>query len=1014
LTIARSLRCIAAACLLSFFQLALAAPAPLHPALLSDYTHDAWGSLQSAPVDIRKFAQDREGWLWLATATGLYRYDGVHFERTDTVFGHRLYSNNVVGLFAARDGALWVGYQMGGVTVYRRSGTRTYLEADGLPPGSVFHIEVAPDGTAWVATRGGLAFLAPGASRFERLGKDAGLPERSIYQILFARDGTQWIGSAGGAFFRRPGETRFSQAWPRTGLMALALGPDQAIWAVDTHDDYYRLQMARPAASRPPRPVLKGTGMSFDSAGTMWVMQRDGLERRLDPSGPGRLEQRLTRHLGLSGPMPQSFFEDREGNLWIGTTAGLDRLRRNRLQTLPSARQLENPGIAQGPRGELWVGSYDDDIRSYTAAGVKNVVLRGRMSASHRAADGTLWIGSDHGLTRIAADGGTGRFASPDEVRGLDVQALAQDGSGALWVSFVGGTVFRFTDGTWLRNGGLAGLPPSLVITIAVDDRGATWFGHIRNQVSVASGGVVRTLGAAEGFQLGTVLQLQPDGALMWVGGESGTGLFRAGRFTALQGRSGEKFLGVSGIVRLPSGDLWLHGADGIFRIGAASLREWLNGGARDVAFERFDARDGLQGRAPQFRPLPSALRAADGKLWFTTIGSVAILDPARIRHNPAPPPVVIRGVSAQGRTYSPAEGAPLVLPTGTDSVQVAFSVLSLSMPDRVRISYRLEGVDRGWQDAAGRREAYYTNLRPGTYRFQVRAANEDGVWNTQGAACEVRIPPAFVQTLWFKLLLVSLAAMALYALHAARIRYLRRNLQQRLQERMAERSRIARALHDTLLQSVQGLIMSFHAHVDLVAPGTRERTRLDQTLDLAEQLLVEGRDQIMGLRTAASANELGLALIELGKGLAAHGRHSFSECVQGRVRLLQPRVHDEVYAIAREALFNASRYAGAANITLELDYGTQVFAVRIRDDGRGLPDRVAKAERRDGHWGLVGMRERASCIGASLEIASQAGRGTLIPVTVAGAVAYAADGPALKAAGQVDSAAASADVTRM
>ncbi|SFU52830.1 sensor histidine kinase [Pseudoduganella namucuonensis] len=986
----------------ALFALHSGCPAAPPGPLLSDYTHTAWGGLQAAPVDVLKFAQGPDGWLWMATPTGLYRYDGVRFERADAVHGRPLHSSNVLGLMAGADGALWVGYRLGGVTVFRPDGARTFMEAEGLPGGAVFHIAAAPDGAVWVATRDGLARLAPGAARFEPQGKEVGLPERRIFQILYGRDGTQWIAALAGVYFRKPGETRFTHAWPRKTLMAMAEAPDGAIWAADAGNHYHRVATAPPAGpAGPAGPGLTGTGMHFGRDGAMWLLRADGVERKLDMSRRAAPAQRLTRQNGISGPLPQAFFQDREGNVWIGTSAGVDRLRPNRLATLPVDAPLDHPGMVPGPDRDVWVGDYAGHVRSFTAAGAKRVEIEGPLSASFRAPDGTLWIGNERWLHRRAPGGALTRFAPPPGVRGLDPQAMQQDRDGALWVSFSGGGLFRLADGRWTRHGGLSGFPAALAMTMALDARGALWMGHARNQVSLVEHGKVRVLGAAEGLDLGTLLQLRADGELMWAGGESGTALYRAGRFTPLRGRGGEAFRGVSGIARTADGDLWLHGADGIHRVGAAGLARWMAGADAEIEFERFDALDGLRGTASQLRPNPSLIQAPDGQLWFSTGSNIAMLDPARIRRNPLAPAVLIRDVTAAGRHYPAGGGAPLELPKGSDSLQVAFTALSLSMPERVRFRYRLEGVDRDWQEPVGRREAFYTNLAPGAYRFQVTAANEDGVWNREGATLDIRIPPKFAQTPWFALLLALAGAALAYAAYALRIRHLTRRMRERLRERLAERSRIARALHDTLLQSVQGLIMSFHAHTHLLPEGTRERARLDQTLNLADRLLVEGRDQIMDLRAAASPDELGLALREFGKGLSEHRAHAFEAHVGGRRRPLQPKVQDEIYAIAREALFNASRYAEAGRITLELDYDADVFTLRVRDDGRGLDEAVARAGHRPGHWGLVGMRERAAGIGATLRLRSEPGAGTEIEVALAAELAYLAGRSALRGDGR-------------
>jgi len=978
---------------------ATAAPAPL----LSDYTHSAWGGLQGAPVDVLKFAQSRDGWLWIATATGLYRYDGVQFERTDSVYGHPLYSSDVLGLMAARDGALWVGYRFGGVTVLRPGGARTYMEADGLPGGSIFHIEAAPDGTVWVAARDGIASLAPGADRFVRHERTLGLPANRFFQILFGRDGTQWIAGMDGVFFRRPGERAFTHAWPRMTLMAMAESPDGTLWASDDRNRYYRVRTAPPPGKAPPAPALNGSGMWFDRDGIMWLAQTDGVERKLDLH-PARVPaQRLTQASGLSGALPQSFFQDREGNIWIGTSAGLDRLRRNRLALLPTAVELDHPGMVRAPDGGVWVGDAINHVHKASAAGLHDTVLKSGFEASHWAPDGVLWIGDARGLWRRAPDGTVGLVAPPDNLRGFDPQAIQQDRQGRLWVSFSGRGLFRLARGQWTRDGGLQGFAAPQATAMAMDAQGNVWMGHARNHISVVGGAAgpdtVRRLDAAAGLQLGTVLTLAPDGQDMWAGGERGIMLYRGGRFAALRGTGGESFRGVSGIVRLPDGDLWLHGAEGIYHIAAAALADWLRDAAhapaREVAFERFDALDGLRGHAPQTRPTPSLLRTADGMLWFSTGSAIALLDPARIRRNPLPPPVLIRSVTSSNRRYPVQEGtaqaapAALELPQGSDSLRVAFTALGLSMPERVRFRYRLEGVDHGWQGPIGWRAVSYTNLAPGSYRFEVSAANEDGVWNPQPAVLEIRIAPTFVQSRWFLLMLAVAAALLLYAAYALRIRTLTRRMQARLQGRLEERSRIARSLHDTLLQSVQGLLMSFNAHMHQIPRGSRERANLERTLDLAGRMLVEGRDQIMDLRASASPDDMRLALQAFGKELAEYSGNAFELRITGRARPLRPHVSDEVYAIGREALFNASRYANAGKVVLALDYGREAFTLCIHDDGCGLDEDVASTGHRPGHWGLPGMRERAAALGARFDLKSLAGEGTAIGVTLPAELAY-------------------------
>jgi signal transduction histidine kinase/ligand-binding sensor domain-containing protein len=962
-----------------------AGAAALRP-LLTDYTHSAWTERDGAPTGVTKFAQGPDGWLWIATPTGLYRFDGVRFERTDTVHGHRLASSNIMALSTAPDGALWVGYRVGGVSVFRADGARTYAEDGGLRPVGVLHIEAAPDGAIWAAMRDGVAVLAPGAARFRYLGPGSGLPPLGVFQILFARDGSTWVGTNSGAYFRKRGETRFTRAWPHVTLVWLCEAPDGTIWGNDFKQGYYRVRTIEPAAGTPAGPELEGYGMRFDRHGVMWMMHPDGLERRLAADAP---EQRLSKENGISGPLPGALFEDREGNLWLGTQRGMDRLRPNRLRTLSVTPQLESPALVQGPAGEMWVGDYAGDLWRFDREGRVGREVEGKITASYTAPDGVLWLGAMEGVRRRARDGVLTMFRFPDELTGLRVHAMQQDRDGVLWVSFSAGKgVYRLAQGRWSK---AREVPDLLATSMAPDADGNVWIGHARSQVSIVNVGVgaVRQLGAAQGLQLGTILTLHADGNSMWAGGENGVALFRAGRFAALRGARGEQFRGVSGIVRTPGGELWLHGADGLYRIAGADLDRWLNDTRGALAFERFDAQDGMQGHAPQLRPVPSLKRARDGVLWYATGIAVGSIDPARILRNRLAPPLHVGPLIADGVRYPLADGRVPPLAPGTRTLQIDFTALSLSIPERVRLRYRLLGFDHGWQDALGRRQAYYTNLAPGKYRFEVIGSNEDNLWNTSGAALDLSIAPSFVQSGWFTLLAVALGALLLYGAYALRIGYLTRRMQERLQERLAERTRVARALHDTLLQSVQALLMSFDAHSRKLEQGTPERMRLEQTLNLAEQLLVEGRDQIMGLRTPASQQVLELALGQFGQSLAGYGPHSFGIKVEGRSRALRPDVHAELYAIAREALFNASRYAKASRIELELAYGANAFALRIRDNGRGLDDLVAAAGQRAGHWGLVGMRERAAGIGALLEIDSQAGAGTDITVTLPGQMAY-------------------------
>ena len=962
--------------------------------LLSDYTHNTWNGLNGAPNDVLKFAQTTDGWLWMATPTGLFRFDGIRFERMDKVQGHPLQSSNVLGLLGTPDGSLWVGYRFGGISVFRNNTVRTYSEADGLPGGTIMSMTLGPDGSIWAAAREGLALLAPGAQRFSRVGTETGLPQFMARQILFDKDGVQWVSVKGGVYFRRPGEARYTQAWPRLDLMAMAESPDGTLWASDGAYKFYRMSTTAPAGNTVPRAEIEGNGMFFDRAGIMWILRTHALERRRAPyTTDSGADQLLTKESGMSGPLPQTFFQDREGNIWIGTSHGLDRLRRNRLHILPVALPFDHPSMASAGNGEVLTADFAGVVRRFKVNGDFKRELPANFSMTYRADDGHIWLGNDSLLVRRndhENDHGFSIFPMPPDVTGNQVQAMVIDQQQQKWVSVSRKGLFRIDNDNdnWQLQSGLNGLPTETVMSLTKDAAGRIWAGYLNNRIALITDKRVQLFGKEQGLELGNVLALQTDGERIWAGGEYGLGLYDSKRddkhFTPVKVSGQQALRGISGIVRTATGDLWLHGADGITHIPASEVEQLLRDPIYAANYERFNALDGLLGSPSQLRPLPSLIAASDGKLWFSTASEIATIDPQNIPRNPLPPPVQITAIHAGGKDYSPQ--ATLQFPKESRDIQISFTALSLSMPERISFRYQLQGYDKGWQDPHGRREAFYTNLPPGNYRFMVKAANEDGVWNEQGAAMQIGITPSFTETPAFIILLLLLAAAFLYALYLLRIRYLTAHMQDLMHERLAERARIARGLHDTLLQSVQGLIMYFDTQARRLPGNSEERAKLEQTLDLADQLMVEGREHIMDLRSESVPEELEEALQQYGSILL---NERFTLTQRGKPRWLCEPIRNEIHAIAREALLNAARHSKASKVTLELEYQRDHFTLRVADNGQGLPTSIAQAGHREGHWGLVGMKERAVAMGANYLMKSVEGEGTAIQVRLPANLAY-------------------------
>ncbi|WP_332854189.1 sensor histidine kinase [Duganella sp. S19_KUP01_CR8] len=976
----RSRWLLAGALLLALWRPAAAAE---HARLLSDYSHRAWTAAQGAPAQIQAITQTRDGWLWLSTPTGLYRFDGLSFERRDQVGGHKLLSTIVLPLYTAPDGALWVGYRFGGASVFKDGQVRHYSAADGFPPGATYSFGRAPDGTMWVTTSNGLAWLNGG--RWVRIGADSGFDPgaKSVWGVLFDRAGTQWVSSDRAIYYRRQGESRYHVASPANiRLSSLAAAPDGTVWASNGSDANYKLSQSAPAGGPPPRPDLPGSGMWFDRAGTMWLLSEDRVERMLPDVFPDP-RQRVTQEQGLSGMNPQTFFEDRDGTIWIGTVNGLDQFRRNRVTPLPSHLEVATPALWPDRDGKVRISSYSGDSWLMDAGGRRYEHSPLAFRSATATTDGRPALGTAAGIWLPGPNGGA-MIASPPEALkdAMPARALAQDRSGDWWASYVNLGIYRRHDGTWRRLDD-SRLPAARALIMLGDHSGRVWIGYQGNRIAVVGGAGdgVRVLGAAQGLNIGNVLSLYERNGHLWVAGELGAALYDGQRFVPLRLADGHELRGISGLVETAAGELWLHGHDGAFRIPAAQLASFLHNGAA-VDYELLGIADGLTGAVQPTGPFPSMIEASDGKLWLSSHSGAVLITPNQISRDATPPPVELRAVESNGKSYP--VGAPLTLPQGANNLHLTFSALGLAMPGRIAFRYRLEGLDRDWQAAGGRREAFYTNLGPGQYRFQVIAANKDGVWNNDGATLEVTIPPTFLQSLWFKLLCALALAAVLVLAWRWRLAQMARLIEARHVERLGERERIARALHDTFLQEAQGTILMMQLAMEQVPPALPARAAMERGIGYIEQALIEGRDEVRGLRSPLRDDEtLGQSLERFGQRLAAGLSASFRLEQKGAPYALPVIAADEVFSIGREAICNAFRHAQASEIVVELDYGAKRLTLLVRDNGKGIAADTLAQGGRSGHWGLVGMRERAARIGAMMEVGNQDEGGAFMRLTL-------------------------------
>jgi signal transduction histidine kinase/ligand-binding sensor domain-containing protein len=964
------------------------------------FKHTSWTAEDGAPTNVWALAQTPDGYLWLGAASGLYRFDGVTFEAVPLADDDYSHSQHVNALVVTASGELWAGYRRGGIAVFRDGKLRELPSTD---RDGVLTMTAAPDGTVWAA----LNSIQHNLARFvggkrQDIDPSWNLPEGYIMDLKAARDGTLWVAIDGSLSFLRRGARRFERADVVMGAGAgLAEDADGRLWVSDSLG-------ARPlpnvAKGEKAKPGMAGYAVSdsaryarilFDRDGALWgTTFSTGVFRVARPdaaltAGASRPHAETNEAKdGLCSNKAVPILEDREGKIWIGASAGLDRLR--------AANVVVEPGIARSSRfgymqfadrdGAVWAADSDSVYQALPGQAPKRV--RDRLdnpTALCQDKAGAMWLGSSDALTRL---GTPPRTVAPPVPPASPYFGCVIDGRGDLWLAlFATGYGRLDAQGRWTVFPPL--VPEAVYNNIGIDREGRVLLPRARALTRLAADGAVQTLRPPPKLAVGGMRAFYQGPKDFLIGCEFGLLRLTGDRFQALQVARFPWAKGVQGIVQTPEGQTWILGALGVVQMRTQDLDRAFDDPARPLHYRLFNMKDGLPG-PPQQNGARDVVMGGDGRIWLLTLEGVAWIDPARIARNALPPPVSIRALTVNGQVRR--DPRDLVLPKGASKLQIDYTALSLSIPERVRFRYRLEGVDKDWVEAGGRRQAFYTNLKPGRYRFQVLAANNDGVWNDRGAVLTFQIPPTFVQTNLFRALCALAVIGLLWGLYALRLRQMSDRIHGRLQDRMAERERIARELHDTLLQGVQGLMLRLQSVVDQIPADQPARQALESALDRADDVIVEGRDRVRSLR-ADRAGDLHEILAEQAERLGLEPAIKVRLVVEGTPRRLHPLVCEEIERIASEALFNTQRHAQARNVEITVGYGSGALTVLFRDDGVGLDQAVLDSGRREGHFGLTGMGERARKIQAEFELRSRPGAGTEIELTVPGGVAYLAPG---------------------
>src|SRR6266699_793115 len=977
---------------------------------VSQYAHTAWKIRDGFSEGfITSIAQTPDGYLWLGTEFGLLRFDGVRNVHWQAPPDQPLPSSVIYSLLAARDGTLWIGTAKG-LASWKDSKLTQYPELVGQRVANLLEDRA---GSVWAGgygvPTGRLCAIHNESVRC--YGEDGRL---GPYIVALYNDskGSIWVGVQNGVWRWKPDPPKFYPLPDEPDSIQSFIESDDGTLLVATRGGIMRLVDGKAGAYPLPGSVPQFQTQRFlrDRDGGLWIGTR---ERGLVHLHHGRTDV-FSQSAGLSGDDIGTLFEDREGNIWVATLDGLDRFRNFAVVTFTASQGLSNAQVGSvlaARDGSVWFGTLRGLNRwsngqitiPRTGSAKRDGKLNGfNPNSLFQDVRGRVWVSTLNGVGYLEND----RFIHSG-VPGGNVHGFAEDTRGNLWIAHQDLGLLRMSGGNEVQRIPWATIghkdPAS---ALAADPlKGGPWIGFYLGGIAYFMDGQVRaSYGLSDGLGEGTVnnLRLDPDGTL-WAATAGGLSQLKNGRVATLTSKNGLPCDTVHWVIEDDARSFWLYMACGLVRIPRTELEAWAaavdkdKDAKRTIQATRFDSSDGVRSLAIVGGYRPLVAKSPDGKFWFTGFDGVRVVDPRHLPFNPLPPPVHIEQVIADRKTYDVATATDkhMRLPPLIRDLEIDYTALSLVAPEKVLFRYKLEGWEQDWQDVGNRRQAFYNNFPPRNYRFRVMACNNSSVWNEAGASLDFVVAPAYYQTTWFRLSVVAVFLALLAALYQLRLRYMARHFEVRMEERVRERPRIARDLHDTLLQSFQGVLLRFHTVTYLLPDRPDEaRDTLESVIEQAREAITEGRDAVQGLRSLPVINDLARAISAIGEELAAEhaveNRPDFTVDVAGTPRDLAPFPRDEMYRIAIEALRNAFRHANARRIEVEIRYGQRQLRLRVRDNGKGIDPKLLRGHGKEGHYGLTGMHERAKAVGGKLAVWSEHDSGTEAELTVPASIAYA------------------------
>lgn len=937
---------------------------------LSEYLQVNFNSEKGLPEDtVLSVAQSPDGYLWFGGYHGISRFDGNRFVSLNELSESHVIIRTVGFLFFDSQGSFWIGtfnglYRFDGKSLHKLS------KKEGVPDSLFYNATEDPSGTVWVASGSGL--LRWEGSRFTTLGEANGLPSNFVHTVHADRDGTIWAGTQQGVAVIKDGTIRTYTK--KDGL------PDNSIWAIvrDQQGSYWIATEGGLSQFRNGKftnydktnglPDNIINTLRLDHHGALWIGTEGGLSRLYK----GKIET-ITSKEGLSKDAVWSIFEDSEENLWVGMNyGGVSRFTDARVQVLGKKEGLSTDTVTtilEDSKGIIWIGTDDGLNRiengTFSVLTMKDGLVSNYISSLHEDSRGILWVGTHGGLNRIV-HGKIESFTTVDGLMNPVVLAFAEDTDGSIWI----GTNLGINQ--W-RNEKLIQYPDLIHGTaswLLPANHGGFWSATTAGIVRYENG-KLQKLGQGLSKGAETSCLYQDSKMTLWIGTfSSGLWRYREGNWTKFGSQQGLGTDMIAGILEDDEKNLWLSTNHGIVRVAKSELENFAAGKTAKIKSFHLGTSDGMRKAECYDGQQPVVWKSKNGHLWFATLGGAVIVDPLKITRNSHPPKCKIEKMILNGKEINTERTQ--TLPPGSNNFEIQYTALSFTAPEKVQFRYQLSGFDKDWIDGGTRRLAQYTNIPPGDYRFHIRACNNDGLWNEEGAAFLFTIRPYFYQTRWFYALCAAVTAIGVWRFHKYRVK--------RALEIERIRTRIATDLHDDIGAGLSQIaILTEVARKDLQKPETSDR--LNQVMDTAQELMESMSDIVWAVNPARDrAEDLVHRMRKFANDIlsACDTELNFRSIDIEKDKKLSPDFKRHVYLIFKECINNAAKHSECKSVSVEINLNRGRMLLTIRDDGKGFD----MSNSFDGN-GLKSMRTRAALLGGEFRLSSAPGKGTSMELEV-------------------------------